>query len=71
MDTEGLRAVALAGGGRFCREEDLQSLVTGLKPQKATFTIRHETLLWNAPMLGLFVVLIAGEWILRKLSNLS
>ncbi|HVR87557.1 MAG TPA: hypothetical protein VMU54_24740 [Planctomycetota bacterium] len=71
MDTEGLRAVAQAGGGKFCREEDLLSLVAGLKPQTATFTIRHEMLLWNAPMLILFVGLITGEWILRKLSNLS
>jgi uncharacterized membrane protein len=71
MDAEALREATLASGGRFYREEDLHGLASNLKPQKATFTTRHETLLWNAPVLFLFVGLIAVEWILRKFSNLS
>lgn len=66
-----LRATAAASGGAFYREEDLHKLVAGVKPAKAAFTVRHEELLWNAPMLLLFVALITVEWILRKLSNLS
>jgi uncharacterized membrane protein len=71
MDEEGLRGAALAGGGAFYREEDLHTLAANLRPQKASFTERHETLLWNAPMLLIFVGLITIEWILRKFSNLS
>jgi len=71
MDAEGLRQAALAAGGKFYREEDLHTLAANLQPLKATFLTRHETLLWNSPMLLLFVSLIAIEWILRKFSNLS
>lgn len=66
-----LRATASASGGAFYREEDLHKLVGSVKPAMAAFTVRHEELLWNAPMLILFVALITAEWILRKFSNLS
>jgi hypothetical protein len=71
MDEEWMREAALASGGTFYREEDLHSLTANLKAQKAVFTERHETLLWNAPMLMIFIGLITVEWILRKFSNLS
>jgi hypothetical protein len=66
-----LRAAAAASVGAFYREEDLHKLVGHVKPAKAAFTVRREELLWNAPMLLLFVALITTEWILRKFSNLS
>ena len=44
-------------------------VVAGGDGQK--FTVRREELLWNWPMLLLFVGLITLEWILRKFSNLS
>jgi hypothetical protein len=66
-----LRAMASVSGGAFYREEDLHKLVGAVKPAQASFTVRSERLLWNAPMLILFVALITVEWILRKFSNLS
>ncbi|HXX94898.1 MAG TPA: hypothetical protein VEN81_14835, partial [Planctomycetota bacterium] len=71
MDEEGMREAAKVSGGRFYREEDLAQLPASLVPRKAVFTERRETLLWNAPMLALFIGLITVEWILRKFSNLS
>ncbi|MCI0657719.1 MAG: hypothetical protein L0170_11700, partial [Acidobacteria bacterium] len=68
---EGLRSAALASGGRFYREEDLHRMASSLQGQKAMFTVRHETLLWNGWLFLLFVGLITGEWVLRKFSNLS
>jgi hypothetical protein len=66
-----LRAAAAASAGAFYREEDLHKLVGGVKSATTTVIDRHESLLWNAPMLLLFVALITAEWILRKFSNLS
>jgi hypothetical protein len=71
MAEEELRAAAEASGGKFYREEDLHRLAANLKPRTAPFVTRHEMLLWNAPMLLLFVGLITLEWILRKFSDLS
>jgi uncharacterized membrane protein len=71
MAVEELQSAALASGGRFYREEDLHRLAANLEPRTATLSRRSETLLWNAPVLLVFVALIAVEWILRKFSNLS
>ncbi len=71
MDEEALRAAAQASGGAFYREEDLHRLLTALQPRKAPYTMRSEMLLWNAPVLLVFLALIAAEWILRTFSNLS
>jgi len=71
MDEALLREAAAASGGKFYREEDLHRLVANLAPRKAAVTSRHEVLLWNAPMLILFVALVLAEWVLRKFSNLS
>lgn len=68
---DALRGFATASGGAFYREEDLHKLAAAVKPLQASFTVRKEDLLWNAPMLLLFVALITAEWILRKFSNLS
>jgi uncharacterized membrane protein len=71
MEEETLRAAAEASGGAFYREEDLHRLAASLRPKSSPVVERRETLLWNAPMLVLFVALIGAEWILRKFSNLS
>jgi hypothetical protein len=68
---ESLRLLASASGGAFYREEDLHRLASSIRPRTATHTIRHEKLLWNAPVFFVFLGLIAAEWILRKFSNLS
>jgi uncharacterized membrane protein len=71
MDEPLLREAAAASGGAFYREEDLHRLGANLAPKKAAVTSRQEVLLWNAPMLLLFVGLVLAEWLLRKFSNLS
>ncbi|HYE98020.1 MAG TPA: hypothetical protein VEJ18_03870 [Planctomycetota bacterium] len=68
---DALRAMATASGGAFYREEDLHRLVGAIAPKTAVHVLRHERLLWNAPVFLLFLGLIAAEWILRKFSNLS
>lgn len=71
MEEEALRAAAEASGGAFYREEDLHRLAGALRPRSSPATVRRETLLWNAPVLAIFVALIGAEWVLRKFSNLS
>lgn len=68
---EPLRQAAEASGGRFYREEDLGRLPEQVAPQKTSFVLRQEILLWNPLVLVLFVGLISAEWVLRKFSNLS
>jgi hypothetical protein len=68
---EALRAAAAVSGGRFYREEDLYRLADNVQPQKASFVVRQEVLLWNPLALALFVLLISAEWVVRKFSNLS
>jgi hypothetical protein len=71
MAEEALREAAAAAGGAFYREEDLPGLAAAIVPRSAPFVQRHETLLWNTPMLLVFVGLISLEWLLRKFANLS
>ncbi len=71
MAEDDLRAMAAASGGRFYREENLQTLPEKLESRQASFVLRQEVLLWNPLTLVLFVLLITAEWVLRKFSNLS
>lgn len=66
-----LREAAEASGGRFYLEEDLHRLPDSVEVKTASFTTRRETLLWGWPSFGLFLALIAVEWLVRKFSNLS
>jgi hypothetical protein len=68
---EALRAAAAVSGGKYYREEDLHRLADNVAPQKSSFVVRQEVLLWNPLALGLFVLLLTAEWVLRKFSNLS
>ncbi|MCS6851655.1 MAG: hypothetical protein NZ700_10870 [Gemmataceae bacterium] len=66
-----LRQAARLSGGRFYREEDLATLPDMVEPRSAPFTIRREVLLWNPLAYVVFVLLVAGEWLLRKFSDLA
>jgi hypothetical protein len=68
---DALREAARLSRGRFYREEDLARLPDEVREQKSPFTLRQEVLLWNPLAFVLFVLLISGEWLLRKFSNLS
>ena len=71
MAADDLAAAARISGGKFYREEHLHTLAGSIEPKTQKFTVRREELLWNWPMLLLFVGLITLEWILRKFANLS
>jgi hypothetical protein len=71
MAEDDLRQAAALSGGKFYREEDLHRLAADLAPRKASFTVRHEVLLWNWPVFLVFLGLITLEWVLRKFANLS
>src|SRR5262249_56659034 len=68
---EALRGMAATAGRAFYREEDLRRLADAIEPRNAPFVQRQEVLLWNPAALVVFVLLITGEWLLRKFSNLS
>jgi hypothetical protein len=71
MAEDALREAATLSGGRFYREENLHELPDAVEPKTARLAQRQEVLLWNWWMLLLFVGLMTGEWLLRKMSNLS
>jgi hypothetical protein len=68
MDTAELTAAAKTSLGKFYRVHEADQLLDDLPRGRQ---VRIESLpprpIWNAPLLaGLFVLLIAGEWLLRK-----
>jgi hypothetical protein len=68
MDAAELREAAKISVGKFYRFQDADKLLNDLPRGRQ---VRIESLppkpIWNAPLLaGLFVVLIAAEWLLRK-----
>lgn len=68
MDTAELTAAAKTSLGKFYRFANADQLLVDLPRGRQ---VRIESLpprpIWNAPLLaGLFVLLIAGEWLLRK-----
>jgi hypothetical protein len=68
MDAAELREAAKISGGRFYTFNDAGKLLSDLPRGRQ---VRIESLpprpLWNAPLLaGLFVALIAAEWLIRK-----
>jgi hypothetical protein len=66
-----LSQAAKLSGGAYYREEDLHRLPTNVQPQKTSFTLHQEILLWNPLVFLIFIGLITTEWIVRKFSNLS
>ena len=70
MAEKALRDLAETCGGRFYREEDLYRLPDDVAPRSVAYHDRQDVMLYPLG-LALFVLLITGEWLLRKFSNLS
>jgi hypothetical protein len=57
--------------GAFARLENADSLLSTLKFQPETVSTHREIPLWNrASMMWIVIILLAGEWILRKRSGM-
>ncbi len=70
MAEKSLREMARISGGQFYREEDLYRLPDDIVPRTMAYRDRQEVMLYPLG-LALFVLLITGEWLLRKFANLS
>lgn len=71
MAAERLKQLSQTAGGTFNREEDLHTLPEKVTAQEGTFKYRRDVVLWNPLALLLIAGLLAVEWIVRKLTNLS
>ena len=71
MAAEALRTTASISGGRFYQEETLDELAGSIRPRETRFTVHQEVLLWGPLAFLIFTGLVACEWVLRKLANLS
>lgn len=71
MAAERLKALSATTGGTFNREEDLNHLPEKIVPQEGTYKYRRDVVLWNPLALVIIASLLAAEWIIRKLTNLS
>jgi hypothetical protein len=71
MAADVLRTAASISGGRFYQEETLHEMAGGIKPRESRFTLHQEVLLWGPLSFVIFAVLVACEWVVRKLANLS
>ncbi len=68
MNEPELLRVAQTTGGKFYTPETVQTLLKDLpKPQKVPLDTDPPIPLWNTwPVLALFLVVLTGEWLLRK-----
>jgi hypothetical protein len=71
MAADLLRSAASISGGRFYQEEDLHEMAQSVEPRSTSFAIRQEALLWGPIPFLLLAALVACEWLVRKLTNLS
>jgi hypothetical protein len=70
MAEKSLREMARLSGGQFYREEDLYLLPDDVPARTVAYRDRQDVMLYPLA-LALFVMLITGEWLVRKFSNLS
>jgi hypothetical protein len=71
MAAEALRTAASVSGGRFYQEETLNELPLSVRPRETRFTLHQEVLLWGPVTFLIFTGLVAAEWLVRKIVNLS
>ncbi len=71
MAAEAMRTAASVSGGRFYQEESLHEMAASISPRETAFTMHQEVLLWGPLPFLIFTALVASEWLLRKLGNLS
>ena len=59
--------VAASSGGRYFREEDAAALLEVLAPMSRGKVIESKTVLWQSPWwFWSVILLLTGEWVLRK-----
>ncbi len=72
MNEAALRELAEITGGRFFREDDLAILPAAITNRTAKVTTQREIELWASPLsFILLMLLLTGEWVLRKFSELK
>ncbi len=72
MQEKLLRQLADASGGKFLREENLDSLPDLVKAKSETVRSTHNVELWANPFYFTIIVVVAGvEWFLRKRNQLK
>jgi hypothetical protein len=70
MAEKSLREMARISNGQFYREEDLHRLPDEIRPRSVAYRDRADVMLYPLGLV-LFVLLITGEWLVRKFANLS
>jgi hypothetical protein len=72
LNVELLEAMAKTTGGRFVREEDLYSLPDHIKAEAPVIRSNVEVEFWTSPLYyGLMLVVVAAEWVMRKMVQLK
>ena len=72
MNEAMLRDIALASGGAFFREEDLFKLPDTIAAKTERVKSPLEVELWSSPLYFVLMLLVlSGEWVLRKMSQLK
>jgi hypothetical protein len=71
MAADLLQSAAAASGGRFYREENLHELPSHVEGRLTSYTLRQEVNLWGPLAFLLFTGLVASEWLMRKVTNLT
>ena len=67
LNEEALLEVAASSGGRYFREEDAAALLEVLAPMSRGKVIESKTVLWQSPWwFWSVILLLTGEWVLRK-----
>lgn len=70
-DVELLRALAENSGGRFCKPEEVDDILSSIKPRATEEKLVEHGSLWNKLILLLLMIgLIGLEWSIRKFRNL-
>jgi hypothetical protein len=72
LNKEMLESLAKSTGGKFVREEDLYSLPDQIKAETPKVKTNLEVEFWTSPLYyGLMVLVVAAEWIMRKMVQLK
>jgi hypothetical protein len=71
LDEDLLRRVAAAGGGKYYRPDQIGDWIASLPDHVLRVKSEKEYELWTAPLLlGLFIVPLALEWLIRRRSGM-
>lgn len=72
LNAELLESLARTTGGKFVREEDLYTLPDQIKAETPKVITNLEVEFWTSPLYyGLMLLVLAAEWIMRKMVQLK